>query len=280
VVEYSSKNIEEIMSIKLAVFALLVTTLLAFEVQKPKVYHNQEVTNWYMSEKLDGIRGYWNGKSFYTKNGNRLYPPKWFTNNFPPFALDGELWSKRADFENIQNIVLDKTPSSSWSQITYNIFEVPYTKGDFLQRLAKAQKWFETHPNKSVKIISQIKIKSTVHLEQFLDKIVSQKGEGVIVKEVSQPYHTGRSRWVYKVKKAYDMEGVVIGYNWRTDGYTLKSLRVKLASGVVFNLGGGLDDHERKLPPKIGESITFKYFGFTKNGKPKFASYMRIRKKE
>lgn len=33
---------------------------------------------WYMSEKLDGVRCYWNGKTMYTRNGNPFYAPKWW----------------------------------------------------------------------------------------------------------------------------------------------------------------------------------------------------------
>ena len=56
-----------------------------------------------MSEKLDGIRAYWDGKELLSKNGNKIYAPNWFLDKLPPFDLDGELWTKRDDFENIQN---------------------------------------------------------------------------------------------------------------------------------------------------------------------------------
>lgn len=83
----------------------IVLNLFAIDVQKPKVYQgDEEISGWYMSEKLDGIRGVWNGKKLYSKNGKELYPPKYFINDMPPFAIDGELWTKREDFENIQSI--------------------------------------------------------------------------------------------------------------------------------------------------------------------------------
>ncbi|WP_428025545.1 DNA ligase [Arcobacter sp.] len=255
---------------------LFVFSLLAFDIQKPKVYDDQDITGWYMSEKLDGIRGYWDGKNLYTKNGNLINTPAYFTKDFPPFTLDGELWSKRDDFENIQAIVLDKEPSNKWSEITYNIFEVPNTKGDFLTRLDKAKVWFDKHPNKNVSIIKQIKCESEEHLLEFLDEIVDLNGEGVIIKDASKKYHTGRSPYILKVKKFLDMEGVVLGYNYKRDG-SFKSLKVKLEDGTNFNLGGGFSDKQRQKPPKIGEIVTFKYYGFTKTGKPKFASFLRVR---
>jgi DNA ligase-1 len=253
--------------------------LFALQIQKPKVYDDQNISGWYMSEKLDGIRAYWDGKQFLTKNGNRLHPPKKFIINFPPFALDGELWSKRDDFEFIQQTVLDSVPSNDWKKITYNIFEVPDSKGDFLNRLDKAKKWFEKHPNKYVNIIKQIKCKNENHLNTYLEEVIALKGEGVIIKDASLKYHTGRSPHILKVKKAQDMEGVVIGYNLKEDK-TLKSLQIQLSNGIIFNLGSGFSKIQRIAPPKIGSTVTFKYYGYTKKGKPKFASFLRIRHKE
>lgn len=41
-----------------------------------------------MSEKLDGIRGYWNGKQLLTRSGRVFHPPVWFVADYPPFAID------------------------------------------------------------------------------------------------------------------------------------------------------------------------------------------------
>jgi len=54
---------------------------------------------WLMSEKLDGVRCYWNGKEMFTRNGKPFYPPDFFKDALPKdLALDGELWTKRDDF--------------------------------------------------------------------------------------------------------------------------------------------------------------------------------------
>jgi len=250
----------------------------AVELQKPLTYEDQNIKGWFMSEKLDGIRAYWDGKELLTRKGKKLYPPKWFIKNFPSFELDGELWTKRDDFENIQNIVMDKKPSNYWKNITYNIFEVPNIKGDFFKRLDKAKFWFKTHPNKYVNIIKQIKIKDENHLNDYLEEIISKKGEGLIIKDPTKDYHTGRSAHILKVKKAQDMEGIVIGINTNKKTALLKSLVIKLENGVTFNLGTGFSKKQRANHPSIGEIVTFKYFGFTKYGKPKFASFLHVRK--
>ena len=252
---------------------------LKLQIQKAKTYKGDEnIKDWLMSEKLDGIRGYWNGKVLLTRQGKEIFAPNWFLKNFPDFELDGELWTKRDDFENIQNIVMDKEPSKHWKEITYNIFEVPNAKGDFLQRLQKAKKWFEKYPNTQVKIIKQIKIEEKEHLNLFLEEIISKKGEGVIVKNPKENFHVGRSSHILKVKKSADMEGEVIGINISERTGVLKSLVVKLENGIIFNLGGGFSKKERENPLKIGEIVTFKYYGFTKRGIPKFASFLHLRK--
>lgn len=264
--------------VKFIVLLFLSVFSFAVEIQKPLTYENQEISGWVMSEKLDGIRGYWDGKQLLTRKGKKIYIPKWFIKNFPDFELDGELWTKKADFENIQNIVMDKKPSEDWKNITYNIFEVPNTKGDFFQRLDKAKSWFKKYPNKYVNIINQIKIKDETHLNEYLEEIISKKGEGVIVKDPTQKYHVGRSPHILKVKKVQDMEGVVVGININDETGLLKSLVIKLDNGITFNLGTGFTKEQRKNYPEIGNIVTFKYYSFTKYGKPKFASFLHIRK--
>lgn len=270
---------------KLSFITLLICILsyggiLGLELQKPMSYQGDEsVKNWVMSEKLDGVRGYWDGKKLMTRNGNPIQAPDWFLKNFPDFELDGELWSDRGEFNLIQSTVLDTVPGEGWRMITYNVFEAPDSAGDFLSRLERVKRWFQEHPNQHVTIIPQIRCQGSDHLEQFLDEIVLKGGEGVIVKDPSRHYETGRSAYSLKVKKFEDMEGVVIAQNpgkGKFEGL-LGSLTLRLDNGVEFKLGSGFSLSERKNPPTIGSVVTFKYLDFTKNGIPRFASFLRVR---
>lgn len=260
---------------------LLISFSFALELQKANIYdeNKHNIKNWYMSEKLDGIRAYWNGKELISKNGNKIYAPNWFIKDFPPFELDGELWTKRDDFENIQNIVLDTNPSNKWKEITYNIFEVPNTKGDFPKRLEKLENWLLKNPNPYIKIISQIICKNKTDLIYYQEKLSNKRAEGIILKNPNLEYEIGRSDNLLKVKTFFDTEGIVISHNFNKEK-KFKSLVVKLENGKIFNLGGGFSNKQKENPPKIGEIVTFKYYGYTKNGIPKFASFLRIRKKE
>ena len=264
---------------KIIILLLLSIYTFAFELVKPVRYEkSKDYTNWVMSEKLDGIRAYWDGKELLTRKGNKIHAPKWFIDSLPTFKLDGELWTKRADFENIQNIVMDKKPSNKWQEITYNIFEVPNQSGDLFKRLEKVNKYIKQNPNKHLKVIKQIKIKNNLHLEKILKKLISKKAEGLIIRDPNKAYHTRRSKYMAKVKSFQDMEGIVIGIKESNKLEGFKSLKLRLENGVVFNLGGGFTLKQRKNYPKIGEVVTFKYYGFTKKGKPKFASFLHYRK--
>lgn len=43
----------------------------------------KDPTGYLISEKLDGVRAYWNGTSFYSREGNPFYAPEWFTKRMP-----------------------------------------------------------------------------------------------------------------------------------------------------------------------------------------------------
>jgi len=265
----------------IAIFVSTNTFSREFSLQKAKRYSGKEnITNWLMSEKLDGIRGYWNGNELLTRTGKLINAPPWFLKNFPPFELDGELWSNRGQFEFVQSTVLDKNPSEDWRRISYQIFEAPDAEGDFTARLQKVEKWFNHYPNAYVQIIKQIRCRDRKHLQSFLKEIEAKGGEGVIIKNPTPAYQIGRTAHVLKVKSATDMEGTVISINPGKGRLTdmMGSLTIKLESGITFKLGSGYTDEFRKQPPEIGSIVTFKYYGLTKNGKPKFASFIRMRK--
>lgn len=264
------------------IISLLLSASLAgaFTLQKANSYTDQNIVGWMVSEKLDGIRAYWDGKNLLSREGKVINAPKYFTQKLPPFELDGELWSKRGDFENIQSIVMDKAPSGKWNEIYYMIFEVPHESGNFEKRLQKVQKYIEDANLSHVKVIEQKVLKCVEELDPFLSDIIKNGGEGAMIKDGSKEYFQGRSDFLLKAKKVEDMEAEVIGYKEGTNKYgrVMGSLHVKLKNGVDFFIGNGFSDEIRKNPPKIGEIVTFKYYGFTKRGKPKFASFMRVRR--
>ncbi len=257
--------------------------------QKPDLFllqtydGSQDVVGWVMSEKLDGVRGIWDGKRLISRSGGILHAPQWFIQNFPPFSLDGELWTKRADFENISSIVRSHKPDNRWRQIGYHVFEVPHQAGGLLDRLSVLDDYLQHHPNEHLKVIPQTKIHSKSQLQQFLTQINATGGEGVVVRNPLMPYQTGRLSSSLKVKKYRDSECIVRAILPGKGKYTNKmgSLTCEMiepiGNGRVLKIGSGFSDAMRETPPPIGSRITFKYYGLTKNGKPRFPVFLRIR---
>ncbi len=238
-----------------------------------------DVSGWYMSEKLDGVRAYWNGSELLSRQGNAFAAPLWFTAGLPPFELDGELWTARGEFEVIVSIASRDRPHAGWKRITYNIFEVPNTAGDFDARLGRLRSYLAEHPAGPVRIIPQVPCRNREHLRAMLAEVEAKGGEGLVVRKPRTPYQTGRGAAALKVKSFDDMEGRVVGYRAGTGKFAGKTgaLQVEIPGGIRFYVGSGLTDREREKPPPLGSIITFKHQGFTGKGIPRFASFLRVR---
>jgi len=261
-------------------FFLLVFLVSSLFAQKPELLllnkYNKDinVTSWYMSEKLDGVRAFWDGEKLISRSGKVFTTPKFFIKDFPKYKLDGELWTKRADFSNVVSIVNKKKPHAKWSEITYNIFEVPHAKGNLKERLKQVKE------NKYIKLIKQIKVKNKKHLKEFQKQVENKGGEGIVVRDGTLPYYTGRDNNALKVKSHIDEECEIVGYNNGNGKYKgmIGSLSCRLKNLKVIKIGSGLSDKQRAVPPKIGAIITFKYYGLTTKGNPRFPIFLRVRK--
>lgn len=248
------------------------------EIMLPLVYEEGiELSDWLMSEKLDGVRAYWDGNQLFSKNGNPFNPPQSFTKNFPNFAVEGELWGGRGTFEKTVSIVMQKDAHIGWHELKFAIFDAPKAVGGFEERLNTAQLWFGRHPAEFAFVITHKPITSEEYLKNELKMIEKVGGEGIILRKSGSRYRPGRSKDVLKLKSYADMEAVVVGHlggEGRNAG-RLGSLLVELPHDKTrFKIGAGFSDAERNNPPPVGTVITFKYYGFYKSGIPRFPSYL------
>ncbi len=252
---------------------------------KPQVMHGNtwdkktDVTGWWISEKLDGVRGVWTGKEMLTRSGNPIQLPKWFTKNFPPFALDGELWIGRKKFGEMSGIVQQTNAGDAWEKVTFCIFDVPHDKKPFEARMDMAKQWFKNHSSDYAEIIQQTLCKSNNHLLSMLEEVEKKGGEGLMIRRPGSLYKRGRSGDILKVKTFHDAEAVVVGHIEGKGKYSgkLGALLVQLSNGIQFRIGTGFTDKQRKSPPPIGSTITFKYKEINPSSKPRFASFLRVR---
>lgn len=245
----------------------------------PHIYDEQKIIGWWMSEKLDGIRGYWDGQQLFSKNGRLLFPPAEFTAVFPPFPVEGELWGGRNSFEQTASIVQREKPHAEWMRLTFGIFDLPRESGHFRQRFSKIKEWSDQHQNSTAFVIDQIPIHSLQQFRDELQRIENLGGEGLIVRDPDAHYESGRSMSILKVKSCQDAEANVIAYlpgKGKHEG-RLGALLVEEKDGTQFRIGTGFSDSERENPPAIGTLITYKYYGRYQSGLPKFPSFLRVR---
>ena len=277
---------------------LLLTTLLIVPLStaqatlptKPKIQQGVsnkspiDITHYWVSEKLDGMRGYWDGKQLLSRQGHRIFAPKWFTKNWPSTTIDGELWLGRNTFQQLMSCVktLNKKKrqiESCWNDVRFMVFDLPKHTGDFDHRVQAMKTMEQQHYSPYLLMIQQDKLKNSQALNALFTKVTENQGEGLMLHLGSSIYRAGRTPDIIKLKKHEDAEAKVIEHIPGKGKYEgmLGSIKVITSKGIVFKIGSGFTDNERKNPPIIGSIITYKYNGKTQSGIPRFARYFRKR---
>jgi len=237
---------------------------------------DHDPTGWWMSEKLDGVRAYWDGEAFVSRLGNKFYAPDWFIADLPADTLDGELWVGRKKFSETISIVRSGTGSSLWKNVSYVVFDAPNAKGFFEDRLKHAERVLKKAGAPHARFLEHVTCTGFDHLRQELKRVEGLGGEGLMLRRPKSLYEVGRSSSLLKVKTFHDSEARVIGHAPGTGKHKgrLGALIVQLPDGTKFNVGTGFSDAEREDPPKIGAVITFRYQELSKDGVPRFPSYV------
>lgn len=246
------------------------------------VYRHGEVrvADYWVSEKYDGVRAWWDGRKLLTRTGNLIRAPAWFVARWPDEPLDGELWTGRGRFEEVASTVRDQAPShAAWREVKYMIFDLPGHPGPFTERLQALDELVRGLGIPWLQAVPQFRATDEATLERKLREIVAAGGEGLILHRADAVYRSGRSDDLLKLKPHEDAEAIVIGYAPGKGKYAglVGALIVERADGLQFRLGAGLSDAERRNPPPLGAVVTYTYSGKTDAGVPRFARFLRVR---
>jgi DNA ligase-1 len=246
--------------------------------------HN--VTGWYWSEKLDGVRcRYLNGK-LYSRYQKEFPVPKEILTiikeSIGDVPADGELY---CGLDNLQKTVSVVKNSHSdlldWLRsVKYHIFDVVDEKLSYKDRMIKYLGDYDmTNEDAFVQVVPHFKVKSNNEMLDIATKAYSEGKEGLMVRNPEAVYTYGRSRDLLKVKSVQDMEVEVIEHI-EGDGRNQKrlgALRCRLPDGKTFKVGSGFTDQDRENPPPIGSKITIKFARYTESNLPFQPIYLRIR---
>ena len=263
----------------------------------------------------------------WSRYGNVINAPDTFLDQLPTNVfLDGELWQDRGMFQSTRSIISKIEPNpTAWEKIKFLVFDTPsydmftydgrintpnFSKiidgdacreflGDSISKRAAAFKYVELPKTGILTPVVQRVLPERNWLDtlyEWLDEVVSQGGEGLMVRDPISYWEPYRSSRLLKVKPLERDTGIVIEYTTGLGKYDgmLGAIVVEW-NGVVFELSG-FTDEERTLPPDlakwasqnpaarfdrsiiqfpIGSSIDFKYTGLTRDGIPREARYAR-----
>ena len=238
-----------------------------------------QVEQYWISEKLDGVRGRWDGQQLLTRSGYPIRSPAWFTQGWPTQPMDGELWLGRGRFEQISALVrTSDAPEQDWQQVRFMVFDLPEHGGDFSARVL-AMRELAGLQLASLQPVAQQRLGSADELDALLERTVAGGGEGLMLHHASARYRAGRHPLLLKYKPFEDAEARVVGYTAGLGKYRGQVGALLVADGVGrrFRLGSGLSDAQRQSPPAIGTLVTYRFNGLTSGGLPRFARFLRVR---
>jgi DNA ligase-1 len=239
----------------------------------------KDPTGWFLSEKLDGVRAYWNGMRFLSRQGNVFHAPDWFVAGLPAEPLDGELWLGRKQFQRTVSVVRRHDKSDHWKEVRYVVFDAPGLDRGFEQRLQFVQEVMTEIKPAYAQAHDHLVCRGIDHLRQELTRLEALGGEGLMLRQARSRYESGRSSTLLKVKSFHDAEACVLKHQEGAGRHKgrLGALLVEMADGTRFAVGTGFSDAERANPPPVGSSITFRYQELSEGGVPRFPSFVGVR---
>lgn len=245
-------------------------------------YHpGLEVQAYWVSEKYDGVRAHWDGQQLLSRQGLPISTPAWFTLGWPATPLDGELWAGRGQFAAVQSTVAQgaAAPDAQWRRVRYMVFDLPAHTGPFSARYPALQQAVARLQQPWVQAVPQWQVDSHATLQRQLQQQVRAGAEGLMLRRADAPYRSGRSDDLVKLKLHDDAEAEVVAHlpgQGKYHGMT-GALEVQLPNGQRLRLGSGLSDADRRHPPPVGSTVTYRYQGLHASGLPRFARFWRVR---
>ena len=238
------------------------------------------LADYWVSEKYDGVRGYWDGHTLRTRGGETVQAPAWFTAGWPTTPMDGELWAGRGCFSAAQSTTRQQQPDdAAWRSIRFMVFDLPQHGGVFDERLPALQALVRRIGQPWVQAVPQKRVANDAALQTLLQRTVRAGGEGLMLHRGSSLYRSGRSDDLIKVKTHEDTEARVVAHLPGKGKHAgrMGALLVEMPTGQRFSLGAGFSDAQRADPPPVGSWVTYRFRGTHDGGLPRFASFVRVR---
>ena len=239
-----------------------------------------DLAQYAVSEKYDGLRGYWDGEALWTRGGEPVATPPWFTAGWPDRPMDGELWAGRGRFESAVSTARSRTPDpAAWRGMRYMAFDLPSHPGTFRERHQALATMVARAGSAWLQAVEQSTVADPAALQARLRRTVRDGGEGLMLHRWDSPYRPGRSTDLLKLKPQPDADARVLQHLAGTGRLAgvLGALLVETPEGARFRVGSGFTDAQRRQPPAVGTWVTYRHRGWTEAGIPRFPTFLRAR---
>ena len=162
------------------------------QMQHGSDWKEQDLSGWYISEKFDGCRAFWDGQTLWSRGGIAIEIPDDWAEVLPAGrALDGKLYfgvdgSRKCDTVIRHGKLLDG--------MVLMVFDAPQETGGYVERLATVE------ANDIVMPVSVRVAASTDDALTEMRRIQERGGEGVMARHPALGYQPGRTSQLLMVK--------------------------------------------------------------------------------
>ncbi len=261
------------------------------------------IGGWFASEKLDGVRCYWDGGAtrglkiedvpfanlasndirveqqyatgLWSRYGHPYQAPDWFLDLLPPFNLDGELYLGLGKFQETISIVKRLQPDDRWRQMKYMVFDAPATACVFQVGEINNPNYSKVYGTdisdwmfaRSKKWVPDRQFMSTLF---WLGKVLPESPHLQVHEQIQLPYQESKARDAIDQMLGEVLEkkgeGLIVrsGSSTWTPKRTGNVLKVKDKRDAECEIVGYKSAEFGKLHGKIG-SFTVRYAGVTFN---------------
>lgn len=253
----------------------------------------QNVTGWYWSEKLDGVRALWKPElgCFMSRSDKSLnVPPSWLKMmSKVTLPLDGEFFMGRGRFSETVSAVRKKEPTEAdFEGVRYSVFDhvpIPYNGGCFDERINRCGQATLQLGDPRVHTLQHRIVGCMCDMAVEYDRIISCGGEGIMFRNPHMKYEFKRSGNLLKWKSSIDGRAVIddiqpgegkhegrMGALVCTD-YPDSPPKDGL---IRFKIGTGFTDSQREQEWRVGEVIRWRAMERTRDGVPRFPVFICI----
>lgn len=177
-------------------------------------WSGQDLAAWWVSEKLDGCRAWWDGRALWTKSGQRAHLPTGWAQALPPVPLDAELYAgpgsvyacgaalKHGHYTPAMRLHVFDSPGSTSNHSPSR----EASAEDWPQRLHRAALALARAgtPQHIACIVPHSQATSTAQALALMAQVQQRGGEGLMLRRPGALYRPGRTDQLLKLKRHPD----------------------------------------------------------------------------